>query len=292
MNHPDTRSTDETVVDIPIAGLTLHVATWGSPAASDKAVLLVHGLTANSRAWADLGPYLAARGWFAVAPDLRGRGLSDKPRYGYGLPIHAADLLTLMDALGLASARLVGHSLGAMIGLFMAAVYRERVSGLALVDGGGKLPPDTFEAIAPALARLGTVYPSLDAYLDAMRASPSHPWDAYWERYYRYDAEVRSDGTVVFRVPKSAIDQEGVVLWATRIEALAEIVKTPTLIARSTIGLLGGTRGFVLTTEEAERLHSAIPRSRLVEIPDTNHYTIVQSPSLFAAVMSWLEDGA
>lgn len=292
MSYPNTQPAVEAVVDVPIGGLTLRLATWGSSAATDRAVLLVHGLTASSRAWADIGPPLAARGWYAIAPDLRGRGLSDKPRYGYALPIHAADLLTIIDTLGLAAVRLVGHSLGAMIGLFMAAVHRDRIAGLALIDGGGKLPSDTFEAIAPALARLGTVYPSLDAFLAAMCASPNHPWDAYWDRYYRYDAEVRPDGAVVSRVPKSAIDQEGAALWATRIEALAEVVETPTLIARSTRGLLGDTRGFVLTGDEAEWLRAVIPGSRLVEIAETNHYTILQAPGLLEVLLDWLDGDA
>src|SRR5258708_15336345 len=81
-----------------IGSLTLHFASWGTPAAG-RAVLLVHGLTASSREFLAIGPALAARGVYAVAPDLRGRGLSAKPPRGYSLSIHAADLLTLCDAL-------------------------------------------------------------------------------------------------------------------------------------------------------------------------------------------------
>src|SRR5215467_3242218 len=86
--------------NLGIGGLSLHFATWGERGAG-RAVLLIHGLSSSSRAFGALGPALAARGYYAIAPDLRGRGLSDKPRYGYGIPVHAADLLTLCDALGL-----------------------------------------------------------------------------------------------------------------------------------------------------------------------------------------------
>ena len=48
--------------DVAINGLTLRVATWGRPTGPDRAVLLVHGITANCQYWADLGPTLAARG--------------------------------------------------------------------------------------------------------------------------------------------------------------------------------------------------------------------------------------
>src|SRR5205085_8245321 len=98
--------------------VSLHVATWGTRAAPAGAVLLVHGLTASSREFVDLGPALAAAGWYVVAPDLRGRGRSSKPPHGYGLPFHADDLLALCDQLALQRVHLVGHSLGALIGLY------------------------------------------------------------------------------------------------------------------------------------------------------------------------------
>ena len=85
--------------DVEVNGITLHCTTWGERTAG-RTVLLVHGLTGNGRAWAALAPQLAARGWFVVAQDLRGRGRSSKPPHGYGIPYHADGLLALCDALG------------------------------------------------------------------------------------------------------------------------------------------------------------------------------------------------
>ena len=62
--------------DIEVNGITLRVVTWGEMSDPARAVLLVHGITANSRTWVRLGPLLAARGWFPIAIDLRGRGRS------------------------------------------------------------------------------------------------------------------------------------------------------------------------------------------------------------------------
>ncbi|HST86744.1 MAG TPA: alpha/beta fold hydrolase, partial [Ktedonobacterales bacterium] len=108
--------------NLGIGGMTLHYATWGQPAGPERTVVLVHGLTANSRGWALLGPTLAARGWHVIAPDLRGRGLSSKPAHGYGVPFHANDILALCDALALPSVSVVGHSLGAVIGMYLVAL--------------------------------------------------------------------------------------------------------------------------------------------------------------------------
>lgn len=271
-----------------LPGVTLHYQTWGAPN-TERVVLLVHGLTASHKAWARLGPHLAAQGHYVIAPDLRGRGLSDKPARGYGVSIHAADLVALLDALGLDSADIVGHSLGAVIAMYLATVHPARARKLVLVDAGGKIPEDTAQAISASVSRLGTSYPSLDAYLGLMRQLPMiTEWNDLWEEYFRYDADVRADGTVVSRVPKAAIEEESLALALTRSEALPDLVRQPTLLVRATVGLLGGDRGFILPRDEAARVRDVIAGCQLVEIEGTNHYTIVTVPEFNAAVSAFL----
>jgi pimeloyl-ACP methyl ester carboxylesterase len=270
--------------------VSLHVATWGERSGSDRAVLLVHGLTASSREFVDLGPALAAAGWYAVAPDLRGRGRSAKPSYGYSLPLHADDLLALCDRLELQRVHLVGHSLGALIGLYLAALFPARVERLVMIDAGGRIPEDTQQAIAASVNRLGVVYSSLDAYLAAMRLLPVIRWNAFQEQSFRYDAEVHADGTVTSCVPRAAIVEEAAAIGAVRTEVLPGFVRQPTLVLRATLGTLAADRGIVLPHEEAERLRSVMALCRVVEIPDTNHYTIIESPKLRDAALSFLAE--
>jgi pimeloyl-ACP methyl ester carboxylesterase len=277
-----------TETTLGIGSMSLHFATWGQRTLPDRAVLLVHGLTASHREWVELGPALAAQGWYVIAPDLRGRGLSAKPPHGYGIALHANDLLTLSDALGLTAVHVVGHSLGALIATYMAALYPTRIGKIALVDTGGMIPEDTAQAIAASVNRLGTVYPSLDAYLDLMRQLPMFAWSPFWEQYFRYDAQVHADGTVTSRVPKAAIEEENFANGATRTEVLPAFVKVPTLVLRATVGLLGPDRGVVLPAEEAERLRTLIPDCQVVAVPDTNHYTIIGADLLKQSVISFL----
>src|SRR5215210_8044599 len=101
---------------------------------SDPLVLL-HGITAQHRAFNAAARHLGpSRGLVAV--DLRGRGDSDKPDSGYGLAAHAADVVRVLDHLGLESAVLVGHSMGAFVALQTALEFPQRVRALALLDGG------------------------------------------------------------------------------------------------------------------------------------------------------------
>jgi lipase len=185
------------------------------------------------------------------------------------------DLLALGDALGLPTLNLVGHSLGARIALMLAAVHSARVSKLVLVDGGGKPPADALETVAASIKRIGQVYPSLDAFMEERQQTPVHQWNAYWEQLYRYDVEVRPDGTAASRMPKHVLDEENAVNYFLRSEALPDLVRAPTLIVRAAVGTLGADRGFILPAEEAERMRSVIPDCRIVVIPDTNHYTVV-----------------
>ena len=274
--------------DAGVNGISLHYATWGTYTAPERTVLLVHGITANHNTWAIAGPALAARGWYAIAPDLRGRGLSSKPPHGYGIPYHANDLLSLCDTLSLPAVHIVGHSLGAQIAIFLAALHSSRLRNVALVDAGGRLPEDALPAIAASLSRVGTSYPSVEAYLDTQRTSPVYRWNDYWERYYRYDAEQHPDGTVTSRVRKHVLTEEISVNTNVRLDALTELIQTPTLILRATVGTLAPDRGFILAPEEAERMQGIISGSRWVEVPDTNHYTIVTSDVFVREILTFL----
>jgi pimeloyl-ACP methyl ester carboxylesterase len=276
---------------LEVNGITLHYVTWGELSRPERAVLLVHGLSASHREWSQLGPPLAEQGWFAIAPDLRGRGQSDKPPHGYGIPYHVNDLLALCDSLSLPSVHLIGHSLGAQIGYFLAAIHPKRLGRLVLVDAGVRVPADVLQIIGPSLQRLGLVYPSLDAYLQERQQSPVHPWNAFWEAYYRYDAQVHPDGTVTSRVPKAAIEEELMVNMTINIDMLLPRIQAPTLITRAALGTLAPDRGFILPAEEAERVRGIIVSSHVVEIPDTNHYTIILSEVFTHEVLAFLAAG-
>jgi pimeloyl-ACP methyl ester carboxylesterase len=171
-------------------GVQINLAIWEG---AGKPILCIHGITANCRSWDALAEVLAPEYHF-MAMDLRGRGQSDKPSQGYSLDYHLKDINCLLDDLGIDRAVIMGHSLGAFIGLAFAAKYPDRTDRLILVDGAGDLSQEQFDevfiAIKPALERLGQVFPSADDYLNKMKAAPYiHPWSTVIETYYRYELE-------------------------------------------------------------------------------------------------------
>jgi pimeloyl-ACP methyl ester carboxylesterase len=101
-------------------------------AASNRPVILVHGLLLSQKMHRPLAKALAARGNRVVTVDLLGHGESDRPRDMWRYSTHAfgEQLVALMDELEIAEAVIMGTSLGANASLEVAATAPERLRGM------------------------------------------------------------------------------------------------------------------------------------------------------------------
>jgi pimeloyl-ACP methyl ester carboxylesterase len=258
-------------------GVSIQLAVWEG---KGKEVLCVHGITANCRCWDLMASSLAPQ-HKVIAMDLRGRGLSDRPPSGYSVENHCRDMLALMDDRGLERTVLMGHSLGAFISLVFAAKYPQRVDRLILVDGGGKLSAaqmnKVFAGIKPSLDRLGKVFPDFESYLAILKQTPFlHPWNSFFETYFRYEVE-DVEGGVRSRVHPKHIEEEAGNLRNTDSSQFYGKVKAPTLILRATRGMLAED-DLVLPADVAERMVREIPDARKVDVEGTQHYSILFQP--------------
>jgi pimeloyl-ACP methyl ester carboxylesterase len=116
------------------------------------AVVCAHGWGCSVYTYRHLLPAIAAAGYRAIAFDLLGHGLSDKPNIPalYQLDALTDQLFDLLDVIGVESVRLVGHSLGGEIVARAAALAPSRVLRLALVAPVG-LGPVRLAALGRAL---------------------------------------------------------------------------------------------------------------------------------------------
>ena len=169
-------------------------------AGENPPIILMHGVTANSHAFDGLVKAGINENNRFISVDLRGRGLSDKPEKGYSMENHARDILGLLDHLNIEKAILGGHSFGALLTIYMAHYYPERIEKLILIDAAAKLHPDVREMLIPAMSRLGKTFPSFAEYLEKMKSSPYlNFWDESMESYYKADVKENVDGTVTQR---------------------------------------------------------------------------------------------
>lgn len=104
-------------------GLRFHLAEAGE---GDDVVLCLHGWPQHWYEWRHLLPRLAEAGHRAIAMDLRGFGWSDAPADGYEKENLAADVLAVLDELGLGRVKLIGHDWGGWIGYLLGLRAPER----------------------------------------------------------------------------------------------------------------------------------------------------------------------
>jgi pimeloyl-ACP methyl ester carboxylesterase len=258
----------------------LNTVLWGDPDAENTA-LLVHGLTGRAGAFRALAQELEARGltgWRLLAVDLRGRGATGRVEGTVGIPAHATDLAALMDREGLEKVAFVGHSLGAMIGVYLAANHPDRVDKLVLIDGGSDVTDEVDALLSPVVERLERTYPSREAYVEYLKSLPvfKDRWDENLERYFAGD--VRSEGGGWrHHADLETVREDRQKMHGFQLSELWPRIGCPTLVLLSTVGLAGPDEGFILPPQDARRMREIISDCALVEVKNTNHYDILYS---------------
>jgi pimeloyl-ACP methyl ester carboxylesterase len=132
-------------------GIDVHIAEQGS----GPLVLLLHGFPELWYSWRHQLPALAAAGFHAVAPDLRGYGRTEAPQpvEAYSMRNMTADAAGILDALGVETAVVAGHDWGAPIAWHCALMYPERFSAVVALS-----VPYTPRASSPPLQALKRVF--------------------------------------------------------------------------------------------------------------------------------------
>jgi pimeloyl-ACP methyl ester carboxylesterase len=139
------------VPDFRSQGVRIHYELAGPPEGSP--ILVVHGFASDYRLnwvgsrWQEA---LTQAGRLVIGPDLRGHGASEKPHHvaAYDRRIMAADLLGLLDDLGIEQADYLGYSMGGYLGMLIAAQEPERLRRAVL--GGVGLPRESARMAAIA----------------------------------------------------------------------------------------------------------------------------------------------
>lgn len=111
--------------------LQVHYRTHGDP--DGLPMLLLHGSFATSRWWEPLFAELPDA-IYAVAPDLRGCGGSEKPSDGYTIEELALDIAAIVEALQWTQFDLIGHAAGGAVAVEYTLGHLAQVSTLTLVD--------------------------------------------------------------------------------------------------------------------------------------------------------------
>jgi pimeloyl-ACP methyl ester carboxylesterase len=254
---------------LPIDDVVLCFQTFGDPAA--PAVLLIGGAEASMHWWDDeFCSRLAAGGRCVIRYDTRDTGRSTTFPPGappYGGEALLTDAVGLLDALGIASAHIVGVSMGGGIAQHLAVNHHDRVASLTLIatsPGGAGLPPMSRE-LADAFAQGGAEAPDwsnretvIAHYIEGERTfAGTIPVDEAWVR--------RVVGRAWDRSPAPASAQNHFLLGSgTPLRDRLGEITAPALV-------LHGTADPLFPYEHGEALAREIPGARLVPLPGMGH---------------------
>lgn len=277
-----------------LLGGTVSWLANGTPAevrASDRVVLLLHGIPSSAELWRGVLGELGAAGLIGIAPDLPGYHPTRLPvEVDHGIPGMVEVALALLDDLGIERARVVGHDLGGVAAQLLAVDHPDRVAGVTFSHAPieDRWPPPAMRPVFAA-ARLGmsrAVAPLLcrstvaSVTLGIMGGSGGR---GAWSR---------RDARRVFLGAK-ATAPEGIPAFAAHVEAVA---RTNTSLTARTAPLLAGIEvptQLVWGTEDVHqpwdpigtRLRELLPDPAVTIVQGAGHFLPGERPDEFAAAL-------
>ena len=247
-----------------------HVAGEGDP------VLLIHGSGPGVTAWANwrlVIPELS-KSYKVVAPDITGFGYSERPSNGqYGLDVWVDHAISLLDALQIDKAHIVGNSYGGALALALATRHKDRVARLVLMGSVGV----EFE-LTSGLDAVWGYEPSVKnmrALLDIFAHDRSLVTDELAE--LRYKASVQPGVQEAFSAMFPAPRQQ----W---IEALATPENDIRKITNDTL-IIHGREDEVIPVQCSIRLHHLVEHSQLHVFGQCGHWTQIEHQHRFARLV-------
>ncbi len=263
-------------MELTLDGAKVHVATGGRPFdRSRPVVMFLHGAGMDHTVWALLARWFAHHGCSVLAPDLPGHGGSA------GEPLASIDAMadwcvSLLDSAGVRQARIVGHSMGSLIALALAARAPDRIAAIGLVAGALAMP------VAPDL--LGAARRNDHSAIDmvtiwgfgAEAGLGGSLAPGAWMPGGGMRLLERARPDVLFRDLAACNDYLDGAAAAQRAQAPAILVL--------------GERDLMTPAKAGRQLAAALPKARVVVLPRAGHMLMTERPDEVLAALRALAD--
>ena len=254
-------------------GVLVHYAEQGDPAG--EPIVFVHGWPDSWFSYSRILPLLPPA-YRAFSIDQRGFGDSERPAAGYSIDQFAADVVAFLDAVGVGSATLVGHSMGSFVARRVAETRPERVAGLVLIGSAVTPVNEVMLEVQEAVRDLED--PISPEFVREFNASTLHV--PVPEPFF--EGLVAQSLKAPARVWRDAFDG----LLASDDAAGLGRIAAPTL-------LLWGVHDALFAGEEGQdRLAAAIPGAELIVYPDLGHSPNWERPERVARDLEAFVGGA
>lgn len=228
-------------------------------------LVLIHGLGGSLNDWDAFVPALS-RYHRTLRFDVRGFGRSDKPPGPYSPQLFARDLANLLGALQLPAVHVVGISMGGVIAQRLALDSPERVRSLTLISTSSEVGAEAraaWEKMATVIEHRGfAANAGFAERVFASRFAQTHP-----EVVQEMAARTTANDPRAYAAAARAI---GSYNWTAELGR----IQVPTLI-------LQGLEDGLTPPGGSVRMQRALPRARLLLIPDCGHVIPLEKPELF-----------
>ncbi|GIX48138.1 MAG: hydrolase [Candidatus Tectimicrobiota bacterium] len=250
---------------VTVNALQLHYVEWGS--ADKPALVLLHGFQSHAHTW-DTFSFAMAAQYHVLALDQRGHGDTSWAADGtYTAEAFVSDIVGFIDALRLAPAILIGHSMGGRHAAMLAADYPDKVRKVIMVDTPAELPPDILAMFTqqPEAPPEPETFASFEDVIRGAVAQYPHTPEAELRHANYHNLYRGTDGRWRWRWDPALLNRRRL-QQSLRLDLYAYLrrVSCPALLIR-------GQHSPLLTPEVAQKMVAALPQGRLVEIPHAAH---------------------
>ena len=265
--------------NIVLRRLRFHFLEWGNPDAPP--IVLLHGGHQSAHSWDLVSLHLAQR-YRVLALDQRGHGDSEWARdVVYSNHEMSLDAEAFIGAMRLSKPILIGHSMGGRNSMLLARRAHALLRALVIVDVGPELSERGRAAIGGFVAA-NQEFDDLEHFVQNVRKYDPYRSREHIERTVKYNMLERADGKYISKcdsnprrlgIVRASGPQENITLQ----EAAA--FDLPVLLVR-------GANSNILEPDAAERFAAAMPRGRLVTVPDCGHNVHGQNTLGFIAALN------
>ncbi len=247
--------------DIEIRGLRLHYTDNGT---GPRTIIMMHGWGCNHTTLASVERTALEAGWRVVNVDFPGFGQSQEPSEVWGVEEYTQVIEQLVERLGLEHPSLLGHSFGGRVGILYASRHDD-VDKLILVDAAGIKPKRTF-----AYYRKVYTFKAMKwlMYLALGKKEAEKRLDA--RRSKAGSSDYAQASPMMRRILSKVVNED--------LTARLSLIKAPTL-------LVWGTEDTATPLSDARKMESLIPDAGLVAFDGCGHYSFLDNPVGFKAVL-------
>jgi pimeloyl-ACP methyl ester carboxylesterase len=233
-----------------------------------KTILFLHGLGGNLTAWDPQRKYFEKLGYTTIAVDLRGHGLSGRPknRAKYTPEILAKDILTFLEKYEIKNFILVGHCLGGMVSLILTGLYKIKPKALILIATTYEFPA---YAVLIQRSKILSLSANILNLLPFYLGKPGHmPIDKFRGTCDLSPRRILND--IFYTTAQSFVSLYSN-LFQFNGQYLLKNIHCQTLI-------IHGEKDTFFAPSYAFKIHEQIKNSQLVLLPDANHILAINNP--------------